>query len=453
MPKTAAAAVFPKPLRTAPAAVFRPNGAFRAPACRNGHGLSITLCQFASQICDACGRHIRSTYSHRCGACDFDLCKRCFETAEPSADPAPPARAQKGMSGGVMRPDPDALVAGASDDEAESREMPHHAPPAVAAGAAAEGAGRGGSSAPPRQHRVWTPTPAMPAPQVRTPTPADERGTSALDADALEGSPQAGAAEQEAAAIVADNGSEAQLDAPELHSPPGTAGCEQRWQTGWRTASAPMQSGWRHSPLPTRPRSERQARRPAYSPVLIRPPMTGRPMLGRNLDAVYGHRPFPRRRDDMDNGMRRLDMPQYFAGQQQSPRIPPVDNLVAAERRRRESAGSEEDGADELHRRTPSDVYAVYASARGSVGNEKHTHVAPEAPQEGKTSLPAAEKFTLGLMGQVVASAAPRSSRKQSPRPHAVTAACSGAVFMWQPSDPMRLRQSEDTKLPGKWIC
>eukprot|EP00927_Polykrikos_kofoidii_P010486 TRINITY_DN14423_c0_g1_i1.p1 TRINITY_DN14423_c0_g1~~TRINITY_DN14423_c0_g1_i1.p1 ORF type:complete len:432 (+),score=72.03 TRINITY_DN14423_c0_g1_i1:115-1410(+) len=76
----------PQGLKTASKAVFRPNIAFQAPTCRNGHQLSITICRVSAQICDCCGKTVRSTFTHRCGFCDYDLCSRCFETAELSED-------------------------------------------------------------------------------------------------------------------------------------------------------------------------------------------------------------------------------------------------------------------------------------------------------------------------------------------------------------------------------
>jgi len=73
-------------LRTAPGAVFRANGAFRPPTCIKGHTLTIVLCRVGSQICDYCEKNVRSTFTHRCAICDYDLCGRCFETAEPEPE-------------------------------------------------------------------------------------------------------------------------------------------------------------------------------------------------------------------------------------------------------------------------------------------------------------------------------------------------------------------------------
>lgn len=68
-------------LKTADAAVFRPNTAFRAPKCSAGHQLFICMCPVGAQICDRCEKPIQYTYSHRCRECDFDLCLRCFSSA------------------------------------------------------------------------------------------------------------------------------------------------------------------------------------------------------------------------------------------------------------------------------------------------------------------------------------------------------------------------------------
>lgn len=64
--------------RTAPAVVFKPNCAFQAPRCSVGHELRITICRIGGQVCDSCQRHVMSTFTHRCRACDYDLCRRCF---------------------------------------------------------------------------------------------------------------------------------------------------------------------------------------------------------------------------------------------------------------------------------------------------------------------------------------------------------------------------------------
>lgn len=76
-------------LKTAPAAVFRPNAAFRAPKCSQGHELLISICMVGSQICDRCRHRIKSTYTHRCKACDFDLCSRCYTSSGTSLPPVP----------------------------------------------------------------------------------------------------------------------------------------------------------------------------------------------------------------------------------------------------------------------------------------------------------------------------------------------------------------------------
>lgn len=70
----------PRGLKTPPAAVFRANCAFKAPQCDQGHQLFIQVCRVGSQVCDACLRRIRSTYTHRCKTCDFDLCRRCYSS-------------------------------------------------------------------------------------------------------------------------------------------------------------------------------------------------------------------------------------------------------------------------------------------------------------------------------------------------------------------------------------
>lgn len=64
------------------APLFRANAAFKAPNCRQGHELLITICQVGSQICDSCQQYIRSTFTHRCRTCDFDLCRRCFAAGQ-----------------------------------------------------------------------------------------------------------------------------------------------------------------------------------------------------------------------------------------------------------------------------------------------------------------------------------------------------------------------------------
>eukprot|EP00928_Gymnodinium_smaydae_P053081 TRINITY_DN3715_c0_g1_i1.p1 TRINITY_DN3715_c0_g1~~TRINITY_DN3715_c0_g1_i1.p1 ORF type:complete len:199 (-),score=10.79 TRINITY_DN3715_c0_g1_i1:61-657(-) len=68
----------PRGLRTAPAMVFRANSAFKAPLCPNGHCLYISVCRVGTQVCNRCQRRIESTATHRCRACDYDLCRRCF---------------------------------------------------------------------------------------------------------------------------------------------------------------------------------------------------------------------------------------------------------------------------------------------------------------------------------------------------------------------------------------
>jgi len=52
------------------------------------------MCLVGSQICDACSRKIQATYTHRCKACDFDLCGRCFRAkARAASAQAVPHRA------------------------------------------------------------------------------------------------------------------------------------------------------------------------------------------------------------------------------------------------------------------------------------------------------------------------------------------------------------------------
>lgn len=70
--------------RTPPAVVFRANCAFQAPRCSAGHELRITICPVGAQVCDSCKRHVMSTYTHRCRACDYDLCRRCFVSRDSS---------------------------------------------------------------------------------------------------------------------------------------------------------------------------------------------------------------------------------------------------------------------------------------------------------------------------------------------------------------------------------
>merc|ERR1719401_3382275 len=64
--------------RTAPGVVFRPNAAFKAPQCPQGHELLICICPIGAQCCDSCTKRIESTYTHRCRQCDYDLCTKCF---------------------------------------------------------------------------------------------------------------------------------------------------------------------------------------------------------------------------------------------------------------------------------------------------------------------------------------------------------------------------------------
>lgn len=70
----------PRGLKTPPATVFRPNCAFKAPQCDQGHQLFICICRVGSQVCNSCWRRIQSTYTHRCRICDFDLCRRCYSS-------------------------------------------------------------------------------------------------------------------------------------------------------------------------------------------------------------------------------------------------------------------------------------------------------------------------------------------------------------------------------------
>eukprot|EP00747_Dinoflagellata_sp_TGD_P198082 gnl/TRDRNA2_/TRDRNA2_70236_c0_seq1.p1 gnl/TRDRNA2_/TRDRNA2_70236_c0~~gnl/TRDRNA2_/TRDRNA2_70236_c0_seq1.p1 ORF type:complete len:209 (+),score=36.73 gnl/TRDRNA2_/TRDRNA2_70236_c0_seq1:24-650(+) len=50
--------------------------------CDNGHPLQVMPCSPGRGICDMCEQVVVSTYTYRCKACDYDLCKTCFSNAK-----------------------------------------------------------------------------------------------------------------------------------------------------------------------------------------------------------------------------------------------------------------------------------------------------------------------------------------------------------------------------------
>lgn len=46
--------------------------------CNNGHPLQVMPCSPGRSMCDMCKQVVASTYTYRCQACDYDLCKACF---------------------------------------------------------------------------------------------------------------------------------------------------------------------------------------------------------------------------------------------------------------------------------------------------------------------------------------------------------------------------------------
>mmetsp|Transcript_140363 Transcript_140363/g.356171 ORF Transcript_140363/g.356171 Transcript_140363/m.356171 type:complete len:265 (-) Transcript_140363:21-815(-) len=81
---------------------FRPSNlsSGRAPKCQNDHELLISLCLIGAQICDGCRRRIQATYTHRCKACDYDLCSRCFRSkSRATSAQSAPHRAPKRPAG------------------------------------------------------------------------------------------------------------------------------------------------------------------------------------------------------------------------------------------------------------------------------------------------------------------------------------------------------------------
>lgn len=116
--------------RTAPRTCFRASSAHRIVHCPDGHDLLISLCPLGAQICDRCRQFIYTSYSHRCAACDFDLCKRCYREACKSGLPLA-AFSGGGRGGGLelpaLEPGPEAPapVTGSTDGGDEGASCRH----------------------------------------------------------------------------------------------------------------------------------------------------------------------------------------------------------------------------------------------------------------------------------------------------------------------------------------